>query len=96
MLEPSDRKDLTNVTRWFTTCINQPQFLKVLGKISFCEKMVPVTPKTNTAANASPPVNSADDITNGEEFPCHNSINIPLVVCVTCVLIVFVFFFRST
>uniref|UniRef100_A0A3P9CRU4 Valine--tRNA ligase n=1 Tax=Maylandia zebra TaxID=106582 RepID=A0A3P9CRU4_9CICH len=32
-LEPSDRKAVTNVTRWFTTCINQPQFLKVLGEI---------------------------------------------------------------
>uniref|UniRef100_A0A7N9ASZ1 Valine--tRNA ligase n=1 Tax=Mastacembelus armatus TaxID=205130 RepID=A0A7N9ASZ1_9TELE len=38
---------LTNVTRWFTTCINQPQFVKVLGKITLCEKMVPVPPKTN-------------------------------------------------
>uniref|UniRef100_A0AAX7T259 Valine--tRNA ligase n=1 Tax=Astatotilapia calliptera TaxID=8154 RepID=A0AAX7T259_ASTCA len=48
-LEPSDRKAVTNVTRWFTTCINQPQFLKVLGEIVLCEKMVPVTPKTNAA-----------------------------------------------
>uniref|UniRef100_A0A8D0AM51 Valine--tRNA ligase n=1 Tax=Sander lucioperca TaxID=283035 RepID=A0A8D0AM51_SANLU len=40
VLEPSDRKVLTNVTRWFTTCTNQPQFLKVLGKITLCEKMV--------------------------------------------------------
>uniref|UniRef100_A0A669C996 Valine--tRNA ligase n=1 Tax=Oreochromis niloticus TaxID=8128 RepID=A0A669C996_ORENI len=48
-LEPSDRKAVTNVTRWFTTCINQPQFLKVLGAIVLCEKMVPVTPKTNAA-----------------------------------------------
>uniref|UniRef100_A0A8P4KK08 Valine--tRNA ligase n=1 Tax=Dicentrarchus labrax TaxID=13489 RepID=A0A8P4KK08_DICLA len=45
---------LTNVTRWFTTCINQPQFVKVLGKIALCEKMVPVTPKTNAAANGPP------------------------------------------
>lgn len=51
-LEPSDRKAVTNVTRWFTTCINQPQFLKVLGEIVLCEKMVPVTPKTNAATNA--------------------------------------------
>uniref|UniRef100_A0A672HPA1 Valine--tRNA ligase n=1 Tax=Salarias fasciatus TaxID=181472 RepID=A0A672HPA1_SALFA len=51
-VRPSDRKTLTNVTRWFTTCINQPQFLKVLGEIALCEKMVPVTPKTNAAANA--------------------------------------------
>ncbi|GAA6097267.1 valine--tRNA ligase, partial [Tachysurus ichikawai] len=45
VLEPSHRKLLVNVSRWFDTCVNQPQFLKVLGKISLCEKMVPVTPK---------------------------------------------------
>ncbi|KAG7216954.1 hypothetical protein INR49_001608, partial [Caranx melampygus] len=32
-LEPSDRKVLTNVTRWFTTCINQPQFLKTEAQL---------------------------------------------------------------
>uniref|UniRef100_A0A673LL95 Valine--tRNA ligase n=1 Tax=Sinocyclocheilus rhinocerous TaxID=307959 RepID=A0A673LL95_9TELE len=41
----ADRKSLVNVTRWYNTCVNQTQFLKVLGKISLCEKMVPVTPK---------------------------------------------------
>ncbi|KAM4601058.1 valine--tRNA ligase [Polymixia lowei] len=61
-LEPSDRKVLTNVTRWFLTCINQPQFLKVLGNIALCEKMVPVTPKTNAAANANAS-QAADDVT---------------------------------
>lgn len=70
VLEPSDRNGLTNVTRWFTTCINQPQFLKVLGKITFCEKMVPVTPKTNSspnakAANGTPAVDCADATANG-------------------------------
>ena len=74
MLEPSDRKVLTNVTRWFTTCINQPQFLKVLGKITLCEKMVPVTPKTNAAGNAkaangSPAADSAGATANGQEMP---------------------------
>ncbi|XP_018527789.1 valine--tRNA ligase [Lates calcarifer] len=69
-LEPSDRKVLTNVTRWFTTCVNQPQFLKVLGKIDLCKKMVPVTPKTNAAtdakaANASPAADSAGAAANG-------------------------------
>lgn len=70
VLEPSDRKVLTNLTRWFTTCINQPQFLKVLGKIALCEKMVPVTPKTNAvakAANGSPAIDSADSAANGQE-----------------------------
>uniref|UniRef100_A0A8C1RXH7 Valine--tRNA ligase n=1 Tax=Cyprinus carpio TaxID=7962 RepID=A0A8C1RXH7_CYPCA len=37
-------KSLVNVTRWFNTCMNQPQFLKVLGKISLCEKMVCLFP----------------------------------------------------
>ncbi|XP_019948459.2 valine--tRNA ligase [Paralichthys olivaceus] len=69
-LEPPDRKVLPSVTRWFTTCINQPQFLKVFGKITLCEKMVPVTPKTNAAtdaktANASPAADSADATANG-------------------------------
>ncbi|KAJ8287759.1 hypothetical protein COCON_G00004180 [Conger conger] len=53
-LEPSDRKALTNVTRWFLTCINQPKFQKVLGKIALCEKMVPVSPK----ASSTPAANS--------------------------------------
>uniref|UniRef100_A0A672N205 Valine--tRNA ligase n=1 Tax=Sinocyclocheilus grahami TaxID=75366 RepID=A0A672N205_SINGR len=46
-----NRKSLVNVTRWYNTCVNQPQFLKVLGKISLCEKMVPVTPKPSAAVN---------------------------------------------
>ncbi|KAL0172314.1 hypothetical protein M9458_032625, partial [Cirrhinus mrigala] len=52
-LEPADRKSLVNVTRWFNTCVNQPQFLKVLGKISLCEKMVPVTTKPGAAVSAT-------------------------------------------
>lgn len=71
MLEPPDRTVLTNVTRWFLTCINQPQFLKVLGKVTLCEKMVPVAPKTIAAANAkaangSPAVESSDATANGQ------------------------------
>uniref|UniRef100_A0A6Q2XE56 Valine--tRNA ligase n=1 Tax=Esox lucius TaxID=8010 RepID=A0A6Q2XE56_ESOLU len=45
---------LTNVTRWFLTCVNQPQFVKVLGQISLCEKMVPVISKPG-AAPVPPP-----------------------------------------
>uniref|UniRef100_A0A6Q2X8Z8 Valine--tRNA ligase n=1 Tax=Esox lucius TaxID=8010 RepID=A0A6Q2X8Z8_ESOLU len=48
-LEASDREALTNVTRWFLTCVNQPQFVKVLGQISLCEKMVPVISKPGAA-----------------------------------------------
>lgn len=66
VLEPSDRKVLTNVTRWFTTCINQPEFLKVLGKISLCEKMVPVTAKVNPAESVTSAADSAAPATNGQ------------------------------
>uniref|UniRef100_A0A8C7LXX7 valine--tRNA ligase n=1 Tax=Oncorhynchus mykiss TaxID=8022 RepID=A0A8C7LXX7_ONCMY len=48
-LEPSNRRALTNVTRWFLTCVNQSQFVNVLGQISLCEKMVPVTPRPSVA-----------------------------------------------
>ncbi|XP_026875257.2 valine--tRNA ligase [Electrophorus electricus] len=51
-LEPMDRKTLVNVSRWFDTCVHQPQFLKVLGKISLCEKMGPVPPTSASAASA--------------------------------------------
>jgi len=32
------RKPYANVNRWFTTCINQPQFAKVIGKVDFADK----------------------------------------------------------
>ncbi|CAG6014988.1 unnamed protein product [Menidia menidia] len=73
-LEPSDKKEVMNVTRWFTTCINQPQFLKVLGEIDPCQKVVPVTPKTNAAADgkaveASAAAESAGATENGNKTP---------------------------
>lgn len=96
MLEPSDRKVLTNVTRWFTTCINQPQFLKVLGKITLCEKMVPVTPKTNAAVNGSPAGDSAAAAAaNGQKVLSHKYIS--FFECVNNFLIFFNgFSFRPT
>lgn len=39
MLEPSFRQPYPNVTRWFVTCVNQPQFKAVLGEVKLCEKM---------------------------------------------------------
>lgn len=74
VLEPSDRTVLTNVTRWFTTCVNQPQFQKVLGKIVLCEKMVPVTATTNGAVtattNGAVTAAPADVTVNGQESSC--------------------------
>ncbi|KAM6976660.1 elongation factor 1-gamma [Aplochiton taeniatus] len=39
VLEPSFRQPYPNVTRWFTTCVNQPQFKAVLGEVKLCDKM---------------------------------------------------------
>ena len=47
------------MTRWFLTCINQPQFLQVLGEFSLCEKMVPVTPTANAPAKSNAPAKAS-------------------------------------
>ncbi|XP_066574947.1 elongation factor 1-gamma isoform X2 [Amia ocellicauda] len=39
VLEPSFRQAFPNTTRWFLTCVNQPQFRAVLGEVRLCEKM---------------------------------------------------------
>mmetsp|Transcript_32087 Transcript_32087/g.88657 ORF Transcript_32087/g.88657 Transcript_32087/m.88657 type:complete len:444 (+) Transcript_32087:45-1376(+) len=36
--EPSYRAAYPSVMRWFTTCVNQPQFEAVIGKVVLCEK----------------------------------------------------------
>uniref|UniRef100_A0A8C9RSQ2 Valine--tRNA ligase n=1 Tax=Scleropages formosus TaxID=113540 RepID=A0A8C9RSQ2_SCLFO len=52
---------------WFLTCINQPQFAKVLGKVTLCEKMVPISTIANSTS--SPTVNGTainDTAMNGK------------------------------
>jgi elongation factor 1-gamma len=39
VLDPSFRGSYKNVTRWFLTCVNQPEFKKVLNEVPLCEKM---------------------------------------------------------
>lgn len=39
VLDPAFRKQLVNVNRWFTTVVNQPNFLAVHGEIKLCQKM---------------------------------------------------------
>ncbi|KAK1155002.1 elongation factor 1-gamma-like, partial [Acipenser oxyrinchus oxyrinchus] len=39
VLEPAFRQPFPNTNRWFSTCINQPQFRAVLGEVRLCEKM---------------------------------------------------------
>jgi len=39
VLDPNFRKPFLNVTRWFTTVINQPNAKEVLGSVTLCSKM---------------------------------------------------------
>jgi len=39
VLDPSFRKPFMNVTRWFTTIVNQPKAKDVLGAVALCSKM---------------------------------------------------------
>merc|ERR1711973_420727 len=39
VLDPAFRKSYVNVTRWFTTVVNQPNVKAVVGSVAFCTKM---------------------------------------------------------
>merc|ERR1712117_115677 len=39
VLDPAFRKPFGNVTRWFTTVVNQPNAKAVIGKVELCTKM---------------------------------------------------------
>ncbi|XP_062978383.1 valine--tRNA ligase [Elgaria multicarinata webbii] len=65
------RTSYTNVTRWFLTCINQPEFQAVLGPVKLCEEAPGVgTPKSALkepavspeAELAEPPPKSASQL----------------------------------
>jgi len=38
VLEASDRIKYINLTRWFVTCINQPEFIDAIGEVKLCSK----------------------------------------------------------
>merc|ERR1711872_1170242 len=39
VLDPAFRKSYVNVTRWFTTVVNQPNVKAVVGSVALCTKM---------------------------------------------------------
>lgn len=45
VLEPSFRQPYGNVTRWFETIVNHPEFLKIVSETKLCEKMAQPDPK---------------------------------------------------
>ena len=51
-LEPSLRQPYVNVTRWFETCIHQPEFKSVIGEFHFCEKTAIYQPPKDSQKKA--------------------------------------------
>jgi len=39
VLDNGFRKPFVNTTRWFLTCVNQPEFKSIIGEVKLCEKM---------------------------------------------------------
>ncbi|EGF79252.1 hypothetical protein BATDEDRAFT_37118 [Batrachochytrium dendrobatidis JAM81] len=72
VLEPSFRAPFKNLNRWFTTCVNQPEFKAVLGEVALCEKMAVAeaakpAPKAAAPKAAAKPKKDADE----EEEPSY-------------------------
>ena len=49
VFDPKYRANFPNVTRWFATCVNQPEFVAIMGPVELCAKMqeakAPAKPK---------------------------------------------------
>jgi elongation factor 1-gamma len=52
VLEPAFVKPYGHVVRWFTTCVNQPEFKSVLGEVVLCETMMVAKKETKKEAAA--------------------------------------------
>jgi elongation factor 1-gamma len=50
VLDPGFRKGWTNTNRWYLTCVNQPEFIRVIGEAPLCEKMAVAKPSAPKAA----------------------------------------------
>ncbi|XP_060707050.1 valine--tRNA ligase [Hemiscyllium ocellatum] len=53
VFEPHFRKPYVNVNRWFLTCMNQPEFVRALGEVTLCERIVPVAGQKQNAVPTS-------------------------------------------
>jgi len=66
VLDPTFRKNFSNVTRWFLTCVNQPQFRSVVGEVKLADKMqeakgASAPAPTATKAGAAPAKSAASE-----------------------------------
>lgn len=55
VFEPAFVKPYEHVVRWFTTCVNQPEFKSVLGEVVLCEQMMVAKKETKKEAVVKAP-----------------------------------------
>lgn len=67
---PSFIGKFSNVTRWFTTCCNQPEFIQVLGKVVLNKvENTTTAPKTVESQTATAPTTKNGSSTKKEDQP---------------------------
>ncbi|EGG14498.1 glutathione S-transferase domain-containing protein [Cavenderia fasciculata] len=54
VFDPSFRSPFVNVNRWFTTCINQPNFKSVMGEVKFATVMAEAKKEEKPKKEAAP------------------------------------------
>ncbi|XP_044532837.1 valine--tRNA ligase [Gracilinanus agilis] len=54
VLDPPARWAWGNVSRWFMTCVQQPEFRAVLGEVSLCSGIRPIPQQPGTEASGPP------------------------------------------
>merc|ERR1739849_27272 len=52
VLDPAFRKPFVNVTRWFTTVVNQPNVKAVLGQVTLVSRWPSLTPRSSPSSPA--------------------------------------------
>jgi len=54
VFDPKFRKGFGNVTRWYLTVVNQPEFKAVIGEVELATKMLEAQPSTETPQASKP------------------------------------------
>jgi len=87
LLDKDFRKPFSNVLRWFTTLVNQPQFIAVVGDVPLCDKATtaagapkPATPKKEGKKDAPKKAAKKEVAEDMDEAPKEKKVEHPLAV----------------
>lgn len=76
LLEPVDREPLINLTRWFLTCVNQPEFMHVIGSFTLCTKTMeaakPIVASTTVSGAAEKKLEEEEETSSQSGFNLEN------------------------